>query len=100
VGVEHPLRQLEPLPAEHDRSVVQPAAEEVHRRRADELGDEQVRGLVVQELGRPFLLQQPLAHDDDPVAHRHRLDLIVCDEDRRHAELLLEARDLRPHLDA
>ena len=63
-------------------------------------GDEEVGRLVVEQLGRPLLLKHALAHDDDPVAHRHRLDLVVRDEDRRHPELLLEARDLGAHLDA
>ena len=36
----------------------------------------------------------------DAIAHRHRLDLVVRDVDRRHAELGLEARDLGAHVDA
>ena len=34
------------------------------------------------------------------MGHRHRLDLVVRDVDRRHAEVVLELRDLGPHLDA
>ncbi len=37
---------------------------------------------------------------DDPVSHRHRLDLVVGDVDRGHAELVLQAGDLRAHVDA
>ena len=42
----------------------------------------------------------PLAHDRDAVAHRHRLDLVVRDVDRRDAELVLQARDLGAHVHA
>ena len=55
-------------------------------RRADEPGDEQVRRLVVERLRarRPAGAARPriTAH---AVAHRHRLDLVVRDVDRRHA---------------
>ena len=74
--------------------------DEVHRRRADEAADEEVHGPLVQLLGRRHLLELALAHDGDPVAHRHRLDLVVRDVDGRHAELVLEARDLGAHVDA
>ena len=55
-------------------------------------------GLLVELLRRRDLLELALAHDGDPVAHRHRLDLVVRDVDRRHAELVLEARDLGAHV--
>ena len=50
--------------------------------------------------GVVHLLQLALAHDGDAVAHRHRLDLVVRDVDRRHAEVVLQPRDLRAHLHA
>ena len=62
----------------------------VHRRRADEAADEQVHGPVVQRLRIGDLLQLALPHDGDAVAHRHRLDLVVRDVDRRRAEVALE----------
>ena len=68
--------------------------EEVHRRRADEAGDEEVRRLVVEPLRRVDLLEHAHAHHGDAVAHRHRLDLVVRDVDRRRPELVLELRDL------
>ncbi len=76
------------------------SAEEVHRRRADEARDEQVRRLVVELLRPVDLLEHAHAHDRDAVAHRHGLDLVVRDVDRRRAELVLELRDLGPHLDS
>ena len=56
-------------------------------------------GCSYSSCGRRDLLQLPLAHDRDAVAHRHRLDLVVRHVDRRHAELALEARDLGAHVD-
>ena len=74
--------------------------EHVHRRAADEPADEEVHRLVVQLLRLRDLLKLALAHDRDAVAHRHRLDLVVRDVDRRHAEVVLELADLGAHLDA
>ena len=74
---------------------------EGHRRTADEPGDEDVGGVVVDRVRVANLLQHAAAHDGDPVAHRHRLDLVVGDArlggDRG---LALERLDLGPHLDA
>ena len=74
--------------------------DEVDRGRADEAGDELVAWLVVQRLRRVHLLQVAGVHDGDPVAHRHRLDLVVRDVDRGHAEPALELVDLGAQLDA
>ena len=74
--------------------------DEVHRRAADEAGHELVDRAVVELLGRADLLQLGLAHDGDPLAHRHRLDLVVGDVDDRRLEALVEARDLGAGLDA
>jgi hypothetical protein len=41
-----------------------------------------------------------IAHDDDPVGHRHRLDLVMGDVDGRGAEALVQLADLGAHLDA
>ena len=73
---------------------------EVHRRRADELGDEEVHRPVVEPLGHVELLQDAVAHDGDPFAERHRLGLVVRHVDRGHGEVPLDPRDLGPHLDA
>ena len=74
--------------------------DQVHGRAADEAADEEVDGSVVELLRRRDLLQLPLAHDGDAIAHRHRLDLVVRDVDRRDAEVVLDARDLRARLHA
>jgi hypothetical protein len=91
------------VPAEVDRDAAvhrDGRLEEVHRRRADEAGDEQVLGAVVKALGRVDLLQHALVHDGDPIAHRHRLDLVVRHVHRRRLQLLLQVRDVRAHLHA
>ena len=62
--------------------------------------DEEVDGAVVELLGRRDLLQLAGAHDRDAVAHRHRLDLVVRDVDRRDVEVALQARDLGARLHA
>ena len=51
-------------------------------------------------LGDVDLLQLPFPQDDDSIAHRHRLDLIVGHVDGRRADLALDAGDLGSHLDA
>ena len=79
---------------------VSDALVQVHRRRPDERGDEHVGRLVVEVLRRVDLLQVAVLEHGDPVAHRHRLDLVVGDVDRGDGEVALEAGDLGPHLDA
>ena len=74
--------------------------DEIHRRAADEARHEQVHGPVEDDLRIAGLLQDAAAHHRDAVAHRHRLDLVVRDVDRRHAEVALHAGDLRAHLHA
>ena len=90
-----PEREDEPIRRPRDRRLV-----EVHRRRADERGDEEVRRLLVELLRRGELLEGAAAEDRDPVAHRHRLRLVVGDVERRHAEPPLDAQHLTAHLHA
>jgi hypothetical protein len=73
---------------------------EIHGRRPDEARDEEVLGPVVDLRGRADLLQDAVPQHRDPVAHRHRLDLVVGDVDRRDAEPLLQRLDLTAHLHA
>ena len=72
--------------------------EEVHLRRADEAGDEEVRRMVEDLLRRADLLDEAVAHDDDAVAERHGLDLVVRDVDERGVDLLAQLDDLGAHL--
>ena len=75
-------------------------ADEVHGRRADELGHEEVDGPVVERRRSVDLLEDAVAHHGHAVAERDRLDLVVRDVDGRHLEVALEPRDLGPHLHA
>ena len=53
-----------------------------------------LRGPVVEVERAVDLLQHPVVQDGDPIAHRHRLDLVVGDIDRGHAQPALQRRDL------
>ena len=74
--------------------------QQVHLRRADEPGHELVDRIGEQLLRRRALLQDATIEHRDPVAHRHRLHLVVGDVDRRHAEASLEGGDLGAGLHA
>ena len=53
---------------------------------ADELGDPARSGRLVKLARRRDLFETAGIHDADPVGHRHRLFLIVGDDDEGHAE--------------
>ena len=63
---------------------------EVHGRRADEPGHEQVDRPVVELLRRCHLLQHAAAHDGHPVAEGQRLGLVVRHVDHGGAQPLLQ----------
>ena len=85
-------RVRRPAPAADQLSDSAPAApapscssrqrQEVHRRRADEAGDEPVLRVVVELLRRADLLDAAVVHHHHAVGQRHRLDLVVGDVDR------------------
>ena len=91
---------LEREVARRHASAVRTAADQVHRRAPDEAGDEQVRRPSYTLLRRPELLELAVRHHRDPVAERHRLDLVVRDVDRRDAQARVQALQLGAHLDA
>ena len=74
--------------------------EEVVQHRADEAGDERVRGPLVEILRRAVLLELTEIHDRDPVGHAHRLDLVVRHVHHRLADLVLDALELGAHVRA
>ena len=76
---------VDAVAARHDRRL-----DEVHRRRADEAGDEQVRAARRRAAAACRSAAARRAHHGDAVAHRHRLDLVVRDVDRRRLEVALE----------
>ncbi len=101
---ERLVRQRQALLADHDPETAVHALHRdlhhVHGGAADEAGDEQVDGMVVELLRRRHLLQLALAHHGDAVAHGHGLDLVVRHVDGGHAQLVLKAADLGAHLHA
>ncbi|ABA50513.1 hypothetical protein BURPS1710b_1039 [Burkholderia pseudomallei 1710b] len=88
----------------HERAVgrcrFDDAREKVHLRRADEARDELVRRRVIQRVGRAHLLHAARRQHDDLVGERHRLDLIVRHVDHRRLQLVVQPRELEPHLHA
>ena len=71
---------------------------EVHNGHADEARHEQVRRMVEHVLRRADLLDVAVLHDDDPVAQRHGLRLVVGDVHERGVDPLAQLDDLRAHL--
>jgi hypothetical protein len=92
------------MPANFDRAAALGTAhhcvDHVHGRRADEPGHEQVGGSVVHLLRGVHLLQDAAVHHGHPVAHRHRLGLVMGDVDHGHAQVALDPGDLGAHLHA
>ena len=76
------------------------ARHEVHARAADEAGNEQVRRVVVELERRADLLDHAGAQHDDAVGKRHRLDLVVGDEDHGRTQAAVQLVDLDAHLHA
>ena len=74
--------------------------QQIHGRRADEAGDENIGRTVEEFQRRADLLDAAGLHNDDLVGHRHCLDLIVGDVDGRGLQPLMQFLDLSAHLDA
>ncbi len=72
---------------------------EIHRRRAQELGHEPRGRFAVDGQRRSHLLQFARPQQGDTVPQGHRLGLIVGDEDHRSAEFALKTLDLASKLD-
>ena len=71
--------------------------QQVHRRRADEIGDEQAGRPVIDLLRRTELLHRAAIHDGDGVGHRHRLELVMGDIDRRRTDAVVQRPGLGAH---
>ena len=82
--------------AETDRAVGQRDGVEQHRL-AHEAGDEFAPRPLVELARRADLRHLAALHDDDAVAHRHRLLLVVRHVGDGQAEALLQAADLLAH---
>ena len=75
------------------RAAVRPhdlAGEQVHRRRAEEIGDEGVDRIGIDVHRRSDLHDFARAHDHDAVGERHRLLLVVGHEDEGALERLVQ----------
>ena len=65
---------------------------------ADEVRDKRIFRLVVNIFGRADLLNVTLIHDDDAVAHRQSLFLVVRHEDKRNARLFVDSDEFAAHV--
>ena len=65
---------------------------------ADKISDESVAGLVVDVFGRADLLDHAVVHDHDDVAHRQRFLLVVRNEDKGDAEVIVHLFEFDLHL--
>src|SRR6266852_4683622 len=102
-NVEREINTLErahPDPAGSALCALNHSFDEVHRRTADESGNEFVRGTVVELHGRSDLLKHAFLQHRDAVAQRERLRLVVRDVDHRRAKFAMQPRQLDPRLDA
>jgi hypothetical protein len=69
------------------------ARQDVHRRAADEGGDEPVSRSLVDRSRRIALEETAPVEDRDPVAHEERIGLIVRDENQGRAEPAVKVHD-------
>ena len=85
---------------QHTALVRQPRSEEIHGRRADESGYEQVGRPAVELHGVGDLLDDALLHDGDAVAQRQGFILVVGDVDHRRRQPAMQPGNLGAHLQA
>ena len=71
--------------------------QEIHRRRADEVGDEHAGRPIVDLLRRSDLLDPADVHDRDAIRHRHRFELVVRDIDRGRRDAVVQIAQLAAH---
>ena len=76
------------------------AFEEVHGRRAEEAGDEEVGRFVVDRARRADLLKDAGAQDGEAIAEEHGFGLVVGDVEHGGAETPMERSDLAAQLGA
>src|SRR5271169_2837435 len=87
-------RQLDrPIP-QQDSRIDDGKGKQIHRRRSDESGHEDVRRVSVELTWRRELLQQTVAKHRDAVTHGHGLDLVVRDINRGGFQPTLQGSDL------
>ena len=81
-------------------AILQPAIDEIHRRRANESSDKAVGRTLVTLLRTGVLHDLARMHDHEPVGKRHRFLLVVRDIHDRRAELAVQRAQLAAGFDA
>src|SRR5690606_38102606 len=76
------------------------ARDDVHARRADEAGDEEIGRTIIEIERGADLFDAAAVHDDDAVGHGHGFDLVVGDVDGGDPQPLVQGLDLAAHDDA
>jgi hypothetical protein len=84
--------------AERDGPVPHNGLDEIHGGRSDERRHEDVRRRVIELVRGVDLLDPPVPEHRHPLAERHRLDLVVRDVDRGHAEPRVQRGELGTHV--
>ena len=77
--------------------LLQGAVQEVHLGAADEAGNEDVAGVIVQVLRSIDLLDDAITHNNDAVAHGHSFGLVMGNIDEGGSQLLVQLDDLGTH---
>jgi hypothetical protein len=95
-GKRQPWRPEHPLPLD----LADLSLEEVHRRAAEEVGDESIRGTIVNVRGTSDLVDPATVDHHDSLRERHRLRLIVRDVERGDGEAAVELDQLESHTPA
>ena len=83
---------------EGDRAALDRPFDQVHRRGADERGDEQIHGSSEQALRRVDLLEETVAQHGHTIPEGHRLHLVVRDVHGGGPKSLVQTSELGPHL--
>src|SRR5438477_4361701 len=74
-----------------------PKRQEVHRRRADEVRNEERRRPIIDVARARDLLDDTVVHHGDHIGHRHGLELIVGDIDRGCSEPVMQPAQFMDH---
>ncbi len=99
-GNAHGVARRKPHDGAPRRDRLDLGVDEIHARRADKAGHENVVRIPVDVHRRADLLDAPRRQNDDTFRQRHCLHLIVGDVDHRRLELLMELRQLVAHAGA
>ena len=97
VGVEQGQADRWKVDGFQARRAAEAGIEQIHRRTGEKACNEGVDRMAVDLQRRPDLDDPAVAHDADPLAHGHRLDLVMRDMDDGLAQHAVKLDQLRAH---